>query len=361
MNLYPDARVLVVDDTDQVRTLVTRLLEKHGHVCVAAANAAEAREHLANESFDLALCDVKMPGESGVDLAEYILEAHPSTAVLMVTGVDEPESALRALELGAYGYVIKPFSINQLLISVVNALRRRTLELDARRDVGELEDAVDARTRELKEAVSLLHDAQEETVRRLSLVAEFRDDQTGQHIQRMGQYCHLLGRKLGLDPKLCELLRIASPLHDVGKVAIPDAVLLKNGPLSVDERREMEQHAEIGHQMLAGSGQELLDFAAGLALTHHEHYDGSGYPNGLAGEEIPIEGRIAAVADVFEALTSDRVYRGAFSVEEAVNILRQRRGSHFDPVVLDAFLESLDEVLELRRQYTADHPEALVA
>jgi putative two-component system response regulator len=361
MNMYPGTRVLVVDDTEQVRKLVTRLLERHGHVCVAAANAAEAREQLSEETFDLVLCDVKMPGESGFDLAEYILEAHPTTAVLMVTGVDDAESALRALELGAYGYVIKPFSINEILISVVNALRRRTLELDARLHLTEVEEAVDARTRELKDAVDSLHESQEETVRRLSRVAEFRDDQTGEHTQRMAQYCHLLGRKLGLDLELCELLRIASPLHDVGKVAIPDGILLKPGPLTAEERRVMERHAEIGHQMLAGSGQKLLDFAAVLALAHHEHYDGSGYPHGLAGDEIPIEGRIAAVADVFDALTSDRIYRGAFAVQEAVNVLRQRRGTHFDPQVLDAFLDSLDEVLELRRLHTLSVLEVMVA
>jgi len=354
----PGTRVLVVDDTAQVRTLVTRVLERHGYLCVSAADAFEARAHLAEESFDLVLCDVRMPGESGFDLAEHVRDAYPSTAVVMVTGVDDAESALRALELGAYGYVIKPFSINEILISVVNALRRRTLELDARRHLTEVEDAVDARTLELKEAVGSLREAQEETVRRLSRMAEFRDDQTGAHIQRMAHYCHLLGRKLGLAPELCELLRIASPLHDVGKVAIPDGILLKPGPLTVDERKAMERHAEIGHEMLAGSGQELLDLAATLALTHHEHFDGSGYPNNLAGREIPIEGRIAAVADVFDALTSDRIYRSAFPVQDAVNLLRQRRGTHFDPRVLDAFLDSLDEVLELQRLHTETLTEA---
>jgi cyclic di-GMP phosphodiesterase len=352
MSTYAGTRVLVVDDTAQLRTLVTRVLERHGHVCVEAADGAEARKHLAQETFDLMLCDVKMPGESGFDLAEYVLDTYPTTAVLMVTGVDDAESAMRALDLGAYGYVIKPFSINEILISVINALRRRTLELDARRHIVEVEDAVETRTRELNDALGLLHDAQEEMVRRLSRVAEFRDDQTGEHIQRMAQYCHLLGIKLGLEPELCELLRIASPLHDVGKVAIPDGILLKPGPLTVEERRVMEQHAEIGHAMLAGSGQKLLDFAATLALTHHEHFDGSGYPHGLAGEAIPIEGRIAAVADVYDALTSDRVYRPAFPLQDAVNVIRQRRGTHFDPRVLDAFLNSLDEVLELRRLHT---------
>ncbi len=358
MTTYPGTRVLVVDDTEQTRNLVSRVLERYGHACVVAGNAAEARARLAEEPFDLILCDVKMPGESGFDLAEHVLRAHPTTAVVMVTGVDDTESALRALELGAYGYVIKPFSINEILISVVNALRRRTLELDARNDVTKLEDAVGLRTEELKETLGSLHDAQEETVRRLSRVAEYRDDQTGDHIERVGVYCELLGRKLGLGPDECRLLRIASPLHDVGKVAIPDGILLKPGPLTPTERTIMERHAELGHEMLAGSGEELLDLAAVLALTHHEHFDGSGYPHGLAGHEIPIQGRIAAVADVFDALTSDRVYRRAFAVPDALAMLAQRRDTHFDGEIVDAFLASTEEVVALRLQYTESLKEA---
>jgi len=358
MRTYAGTRILVVDDTEQTRNLVSRVLERYGHACVGAGNGAAARAQLAAEPFDLVLCDVKMPGESGFDLAEHVLRAYPTTAVVMVTGVDDTESALRALELGAYGYVIKPFSINEILISVVNALRRRTLELNARSNLNELENAVGSRTQELRDALGSLHNAQEETVRRLSRVAEYRDDQTGHHIQRVAVYCELLGQKLGLAPDDCRLLRIASPLHDVGKVAIPDRILLKPGPLTPTERGIMERHAEIGHEMLVGSGEALLDLAAVLALTHHEHFDGSGYPNGLAGGEIPIQGRIAAVADVFDALTSDRIYRGAFPVKDALTMIDQRRGKHFDGEVVDAFFDSVDEVLELRRQHTETLREA---
>jgi PAS domain S-box-containing protein len=195
-----------------------------------------------------------------------------------------------------------------------------------------------------KEAQASLRRSHEETIRRLSRAAEFRDDDTGGHIERMGRYCELIAARLGLAPELCEQLRIASPMHDVGKIGVTDAILLKPGPLDADQRAEMERHPDIGYGILAGSGTELLDLAATLARTHHERFDGSGYPRGLKGEEIPLEGRIAAVADVFDALTSDRTYRARFSCAEAFVMMRTERGSHFDPRVLDAFLEAEDEI-----------------
>jgi putative two-component system response regulator len=160
----------------------------------------------------------------------------------------------------------------------------------------------------------------------------------------MSRYCELIAARLGLAPELCEQLRIASPMHDVGKIGVADAILLKPGPLDADERAEMERHPVIGYRILSGSGAELLDFAASIAWTHHERFDGSGYPRGLTGEEIPLEGRIAAVADVFDALTSDRVYRPAFSRAQACAMMRAARGSHFDPQVLEVFLEAEDEI-----------------
>jgi putative two-component system response regulator len=195
--------------------------------------------------------------------------------------------------------------------------------------------------------------SQRETIYRLSRAAEFRDEDTGRHIESMSHYCYLLAQGLGLDRTWCELLYLASPLHDVGKVGIPDRILQKPGPLDADERAVIQSHAELGYRMLTGSGGEMLELAARVAWTHHEHFDGGGYPRGLAGDEIPIEGRIAAVADVFDALTSDRVYRPAYSTEDAVETMRSLRGTQFDPVILDTFLGSLDEVLEVKDLYRA--------
>ena len=195
-----------------------------------------------------------------------------------------------------------------------------------------LEEEIDGRSRELKRALSELEIAQAETVRRLSMAVEFRDEDTGAHIERIGRFSTLLAEQIGMDPEFCERLSHAAPLHDVGKVAIPDAILLKPGPLTPEERAIVETHAEEGHRLVRGSSSSILDMAATIALSHQEKWDGSGYPRGLEGEAIPIEGRIVAVADVFDALTSDRVYRKAFSVEEAVKMMREERGRHFDPI-----------------------------
>jgi HD-GYP domain-containing protein (c-di-GMP phosphodiesterase class II)/methanogenic corrinoid protein MtbC1 len=204
-----------------------------------------------------------------------------------------------------------------------------------------LEREINGRSNELKKALSELEIAQAETVRRLSMAIEFRDEDTGAHIERIGRFSTLLAEQIGMDPEFCARLSHAAPLHDVGKVAIPDAILLKPGPLTPAERAIVETHAEEGYRLVRGSSSSILDMAATIALSHQEKWDGSGYPRGLAGEAIPIEGRIVAVADVFDALTSDRVYRKAFSVEDAVKMMREERGHHFDPMVLDAFMEVL--------------------
>ncbi|MFY9264715.1 MAG: HD domain-containing phosphohydrolase [Solirubrobacterales bacterium] len=217
----------------------------------------------------------------------------------------------------------------------------------------DIEDRLRETIAELERSENQLALSQEETIIRLSIAVESRDADTGSHIERMGQYCALLAEKLNWSEDRGQLLRIASPLHDVGKIAIPDGVLQKPGSLTDAERLEMERHAEIGHRILAGSDSPLLDLAARIALTHHEKWDGSGYPKGLAGDEIPVEGRIAAIADVFDALTSDRVYRPAMPIEKALSILAEGRGSHFDPVILDTFFDSLDEVLAIRNSRDA--------
>jgi methanogenic corrinoid protein MtbC1 len=198
---------------------------------------------------------------------------------------------------------------------------------------------IDDRSIELRRALTELEIAQAETVRRLSMAVEFRDEDTGAHIERIGRFSTLLAEQVGIETDRCELLGYAAPLHDVGKVAIPDAILLKPGPLTREERAIVETHTEEGYRLLHGSSSSILDMAATIALSHHEKWDGNGYPRGLAGEEIPIEGRIVAIADVFDALTSDRVYRPAFPIERAIEMMREQRAQHFDPVLLDAFME----------------------
>jgi putative two-component system response regulator len=346
--------ILVVDDSEPIRTLVSDLLRRDGYACATAASAAGARRLLAEHEFALILCDVGMPGESGIELLRDVLTQHPDTAAMMVTGLDDPELTETARELGVYGYVLKPFRAGQLSIDVANALRRRRLEIENRAHRGRLEHLVAERTANLAETVlrlerseELLRHSSEETIRRLSYAAEFRDHETAEHIERMSRYCAIIAHRRGLPEQECELLRTASPMHDVGKIGIPDRILLKPDPLTPEEWEIMRSHAEMGYRILAGSGMALLDLAASIAWTHHERMDGSGYPRGLTGEEIPLEGRIAAVADVFDAVTRDRCYQKALSLEEATEVLRDGRGRLFDSEILDGFLGALDDVLPI--------------
>ena len=315
--------------------MIARMVTSAGDLeTETASSAAEARERLAEREFALVICDVNMPGESGPELTRWIRDNQPDVAVLVASGVDDPDVALSVLDLGAYGYLVKPFKRHEVQINVANALQRRALEIENREHRQRLEQRVDERTEELRQS-------QEETIRRLSLAIDFRSRETGEHVERISEGAGLLARELGLPPARAELVRMAAPLHDVGKIGMPDEVLLKPGPLTPEERAEMELHAEVGYRLLTGSGSELLETAATIAWTHHERWDGTGYPRGLAGEEIPIEGRIVATLDVFDALTHDRVYRPAIDLEGALGIIRDGRGTHFDPQVVDAFFARL--------------------
>lgn len=351
-------RVLVVDDDNVVRRATCRLLRRSGFACEAASCAAEARTLLEADDFQVMVVDVSMPGETGLEFSRSVIETRPDVAVIIATGLNSPEIAKQAFDAGVYGFICKPFEMNEVIIGVVNALRRRCLEIENRQHREMLETKVAERTAALQEAIRGLEAAQKEarrfqaeTVERLSKAAEFRDNETARHIERMSRYCYFIAKRLGFDDARVDLIRTASPLHDVGKIGTPDHILLKPGVLKVEEFAIMKQHAEIGYRILAGSSSDMLNIAAEIAWTHHEKFDGTGYPRGLAGEEIPIEGRIAAVADVFDALTSVRVYKAALSNEKSIAILQRGRGTHFDPHVLDAFLDSMDEIVRIQATF----------
>ena len=352
------AKLLLVDDEEPVLRALERILTRKGYDCTTAEDVTSAREALAKGSFDLVLSDMNMPGESGLDLVKTIVAEHPDTATVMCTGLDDAELARTAIDIGAYGYIVKPFEANEILIAVMNALRRRELEIENRHHQEHLEDMVKARTTELWSAISDLEHAQkeirisrEETIERLSVAAEFKDSETAAHIRRMSLYCAMLAERLGEDARRCEEIRLASAMHDVGKIGVPDHILSKPGPLDPEEWKIMKTHAAIGHRILSNSTSDLLNLAAVIALTHHERIDGTGYPRGLVEDEIPFEGRVAAVADVFDALTTNRVYRKAFPLGEALEIMKQGRGDHFDPKILDCFFDSMDRVLGIREVY----------
>lgn len=350
--------LLIVDDEELVRELLRRILAQGGYKHVMTASSiAEARRLMETETVDLILTDMQMPGGSGLELLTYVHETWPHVATLMITGVDDKALAEKALALGAYGYLIKPFRHNEVLIGVSNAFRRRTLELENQYHRENLEEKVKDRTIDLWKAVNQLEQAEKatrasrtETIERLAIAAEFHDEETGRHVVRMSRYCEVLARAACPDDELCDSIREAGSLHDVGKIGIPDHVLLKPKALSPDERALMQKHAAIGHCILSGSESPLLKLAAEIALTHHEKVDGTGYPKGLVGEAIPLAGRIAAIADVFDALTSDRVYRRAYPLMEAIDIMKKETGRHFDKDLLAVFWRVLPEVLAIKEK-----------
>jgi putative two-component system response regulator len=359
------ARILIVDDEGPVRKLLGRIVSQLGHQVTLAGNADEAVQLLRDDrTVELVLTDVRMPGTSGLDLATQIGRDFHGTAVVMVSGVDDPETAGRAIETGVYGYVLKPFRATEIQITVMNALRRRAVEVENRRHREVLEDLVAGRTSELRLTLDLLaqsnrklNEAQEEIIKRLSIASEVRDEETGAHIHRMSAYSAILADEVGLEPERCELIRVASPLHDVGKIGVPDSILRKPGKHTPDEFEVMKQHAVFGYRTLTGTGFALLDVAATIAWTHHERWEGSGYPRGLKGDQIPIEGRIVAIADVYDALTTKRVYKPAFTVERSLEIMREGKGRHFDPILLECFFRRFDEIQAVQRRFPDQHPD----
>lgn len=360
--LLDNRAILVVDDEEPIRRLLGYLLKTHGYPVTLAADAREARRLIKEQPIALMLCDVNMPGESGMDLVRSAIAEHQDIAAIMVTGLDSSVLANAAIEVGAFGYIVKPFESNEVLIDVANALRRRRLELENRFHREHLEEIVSTRTIALQQALEWLERrekelrlSREETIQRLAIAAEFRDSSTAQHIRRMSHYCELLARNSGLSSEQCDLIRTASPMHDIGKIGTPDQVLLKPGKFTPEEFDVIARHAEIGYRILSGSDAELLKVAALIAYTHHERFDGTGYPRGLKGEAIPIEGRIASIADAFDALTTQRVYKPAFEISHAIELMLKHRGEHFDPQLLDVFVASSEELTRIHDQY-ADRP-----
>jgi putative two-component system response regulator len=351
-------RILVVDDEKAAQRVMLRLLEKQGFEADAVPGAAEARAAVATGRYGLVLTDFDMPLESGLALVQQLASERPNIACVMVTGHGNVNIGKTVIESGAYGYISKPVDPDELWVGVVNALERRRLEILDVAHRRQLEETVKERTADLWEAnlhleraLQDVNKSQEETVAKLALAAEFRDDETARHIRRMSHYCGVIASHLGMDQERAARTRLASVMHDVGKIGTPDAILRKPGLLTDEERVVIQQHAEIGHHILSPSDSPLLQLAAEIALTHHEKWDGSGYPNGLSGTEIPIEGRIAAVADVFDAITTDRVYRKAFQIPKAIEIMRESKGSHFDPDVLAAFFKAIPEIIHIRDEY----------
>jgi len=343
--------VLIVDDEHTIRAFLKQVLRGEGYHCEEAGNAEEALVKLKENSIGLVLLDIKMPGRSGLELLPEIRNSFPDTAVVMATAMNDTSIAVQCMKQGAYDYVAKPFSLDDVVLSVERALRRRRLELENRAYQQHLEELVSEKTRELKQALDAIKLASLDTIYRLAKAAEYRDADTGAHIERMGRFSAAIARQLGLDNGEVDNMLYAAPMHDVGKIAVPDRILLKSSSLDSDEWEIMKRHTTIGAEILRGSDAEFIRLAEVIALTHHEKWDGSGYPRGLSGLEIPLAGRIVAIADVFDALTSTRPYKEPFSVTASLDIVRKERGVHFDPDVTDAFFAVQEEVLAIRDEH----------
>jgi putative two-component system response regulator len=354
------AALLIVDDEAPFRRALRRTLERSGHRVLEAGTVLEAREVLALQPVQLVLCDVNMPGGSGLDLVRSVIADEPDTAIVMLTGVDDPEVADEALAIGAHGYLVKPVGGNEARIIVASSLRHRELELARRRYVDELESKLVSRSTALRKALERLEltqatarDAERDVVDRLVAALTIRSEETGAHIRRVGRFAALLARLAGVRLWSEDEISLAAMLHDVGKIGIPDAILLKPAPLDPNERGIIQRHSQLGSRMLADGRSPVLILGAQIALSHHERWDGTGYPDGLAEDGIPIAGRIVAIADVFDALTSDRVYRSALPFADAVAEMRAQSGRQFDPNLLGLFLGATGELEAIR----AAHPD----
>jgi putative two-component system response regulator len=321
-------RIVVVED-DESAALLGRILAAAGYEEVRTATSTAVLDVLLDRwEPDLVVLDLQLPGIDGFALLERIVET--GVPALVLTADDTPTTRRRALGLGAKDFVTKPLDRVEVLLRVGNLLQTRRLQRALEDRNHDLQRWVRARTADLEEA-------RKETLERLALAAEYRDDDTQQHTKRVGRTAALLARQLGLAAETVEHLRLAAPLHDVGKIGIPDAVWLKPGALSEHERKMLEQHTEIGGRILSGSRSPILRLAEQIARTHHERWDGTGYPQGLAGDAIPLAGRITAVADVFDVLAHPRPHKKAWPVEKALQEIVDQAGRHFDPEVVDAF------------------------
>lgn len=342
-----NARVLIVDDQQSNIDLLEEILTEAGYTSVLGiTNPLDVIDLYQAYSPDLVLLDINMPEMDGFQVMEGLskIEQESYTPILVLTAMQDEETRLRSLQSGAQDFLTKPFNNLEVITRIRNMLKIRILHKRVANQNAELEKTVKERTFEL-------YETRLEIVHRLGHAAEYRDNETGDHILRMSNMCMRLGIHAGMSNEDAELLLHTSPMHDVGKIGVPDSILLKPGKLTQEEWVKMKAHTTIGARLLSGHPSDLMQMARVIALTHHEKWDGSGYPNSLSGEDIPLVGRVAAVADVFDALTSSRPYKEPYSVELALDIIKDGRGKHFDPELVDLFVNNIDDFLLIKRGF----------
>jgi len=327
-------RILIVDDEREITEILSDLLSTSYH-CVTCGSAEEALALLRASEYALVISDITMPGMSGLEMIPHVRTLTPDTVVIMISGMQTVESAIEALRLGAFDYVMKPFDLRQVEAVVKRALGHHELVVAKQRYENHLEELVDQRTAELDRTLDSLEDAYRSTLKALTAALETRDSETHGHSERVVTYSLRLGREYGLNSTQMKALEFGSLLHDIGKIGVPDSILRKPAKLTEEEWVRMREHPLHGQQILRGI--EFLEGAARVVAQHHEKWDGSGYPLGLKGEEIDLNARIFAVADAFDAMTSDRVYRRGKSYDAASQELDDWAGRQFDPKVVEAF------------------------
>ena len=341
-----EAKVLIVDDRIENITLIEKMLEIEGYTNVISTTDPTVVESIyLEQNSDLILLDLNMPIMDGYQVIERICEVDPDyPPIIVLTAQGDRDSRIKALDLGARDFLVKPFDRAELMTRIRNMLEVRVLTKATKNQNKKLDSMVRERTKEL-------NDTRLEVIRRLGRAAEYRDDLTGFHIIRMSRYSQMLALEAGMSAEDADNVLNASPMHDIGKIGIPDSVLLKPGKLEPKEWEIMKTHVDIGVEILSGSDSVLMNMAAEIAQNHHEKWDGSGYPCGLKGDAIPLTGRIVAVADVFDALTTARPYKKAWSIEEATTFLKEQSGQHFEPRLIELFLGILPNILDVRKQY----------
>lgn len=345
---FSDARILIVDDTPANVILLQRVLQMSGYRNVETlTDSREVIHKYITYQPDLLLLDLRMPYMDGLEVLEKLndIKGNDYIPVIIITAQDDKESRRRGYQLGAKDYISKPIDTAEVLMRISNMLEIRLMHNNLKDSNMQLEEKVVERTKELDTL-------QLELINRLLLAAEFRDDATGKHILRIGYYAKELSRLVGLLPDVCDNIFHASMMHDIGKIGISDKILLKPGKLTKEEFEQMKTHTTKGAEILKGSSSEIIKIAEVIALTHHERWDGNGYPNGLSGEGIPLIGRITALIDVFDALLSKRPYKGAWEVEQVVFYIENECGRQFDPRIARILLNNIQVFLAIKEEFS---------